>query len=89
MQGPSEFVPGGNLQGWTIWDRLPKISVPTLTVGAKYDTMNPEDMRKISQTVQNGKFLYCPNGSHLSMWDDQKVFMKGVIDFIKSVAEKK
>ena len=85
MQGPSEFVPGGNLQDWTIWDRLPKISVPTLTVGGKYDTMDPEDMRKISQTVQNGKFLYCPNGSHLSMWDDQEVFMKGVVDFIKSV----
>jgi len=85
MQGPSEFVPGGNLQGWTIWDRLPQITVPTLTVGGKYDTMDPEDMRKISQTVQNGKFLYCPNGSHLSMWDDQEVFMKGVIDFIKSV----
>jgi len=85
MQGPSEFVPGGNLQGWTIWDRLPNIKVPTLAVGAKYDTMDPEDMRKISQTVQNGKFLYCPNGSHLSMWDDQEVFMKGIVDFIKSV----
>ncbi len=88
MQGPSEFVPGGNLQGWTIWDRLPDIKVPTLAVGGKYDTMDPEDMRKISQTVQNGKFLYCPNGSHLSMWDDQEVFMKGVVDFIHSVASK-
>ena len=88
MQGPSEFVPGGNLQGWTIWDRLPQITVPTLTVGGKYDTMDPKDMKKISELVQNGKFLYCPNGSHLSMWDDQEVFMKGVVDFIKSVDKK-
>jgi proline iminopeptidase len=22
--------------------------------------------------VQNGSYLYCPNGSHLAMWDDQK-----------------
>jgi len=35
--------------------------------------------------VQKGSYLYCPNGSHLSMWDDQQVFMTGVIGFIKKV----
>ncbi|MFW6139970.1 MAG: hypothetical protein ACOC5S_01265 [Acidobacteriota bacterium] len=38
-----------------------------------------------SQLVQNGLYLYCSNGSHLAMCDDQQVFMIGVIDFIKSV----
>ncbi len=85
MQGPSEFVPGGILKGWSVWDRLKEIKTPTLTVGAKYDTMNPEEMEEMSKLVQNGRYLYCPNGSHLAMWDDQEVFMNGVIDFIKSV----
>lgn len=85
MQGPSEFVPGGILKDWTVWDRLKELTVPTLTVGAKYDTMNPEEMEEMSRFVQNGRYLYCPNGSHLAMWDDQKVFMIGVIDFIKDV----
>jgi proline iminopeptidase len=85
MQGPSEFVPGGILKDWDVWDRLKEITVPTLTVGAKYDTMNPEEMEEMSNLVQNGRYLYCANGSHLAMWDDQKVFMDGVIDFIKSV----
>jgi len=85
MQGPSEFVPGGILKDWDVWDRLQEITVPTLTVGAKYDTMNPEEMEEMSNLVQNGRYLYCANGSHLAMWDDQKVFMDGVIDFIKSV----
>ncbi len=85
MQGPSEFVPGGILKGWTVWDRLPELTVPTLTVGAKYDTMNPQEMEEMSKLVKNGRYLYCPNGSHLAMWDDQKVFMAGVIDFIKDV----
>lgn len=89
MQGPSEFVPGGILQNWDIWNRLSEIKVPTLTVGAKYDTMNPAEMEEMSKLVQNGRYLYCPNGSHLSMWDDQQVFMKGVIDFIKEVNEGK
>ena len=85
MQGPSEFVPGGILKDWDIWDRLGEIAVPTLTVGAKYDTMNPEEKEEMAGLVQNGRYLYCPNGSHLAMWDDQEVFMTGVIDFIQDV----
>ena len=85
MQGPSEFKTGGRLITWDRKADLPKISVPTLTVGAKYDTMDPEHMKWMSTQVQKGKYLYCPNGSHLAMWDDQKVFMEGVIKFIKDV----
>ena len=85
MQGPSEFVPGGILKGWSVWDELSTLSVPTLMIGAKYDTMNPEEMEEMSKLVQNGRYLYCDNGSHLAMWDQQDVFMSGVIDFIKDV----
>jgi len=85
MQGPSEFVPGGILKGWTVWDRLPEITVPTLTVGATFDTMNPEEMEEMSRLVQYGRYLHCPDGSHLAMWDDQDVFMDGMIGFIRDV----
>ena len=44
IQGPSEFVPGGILEDWSVWDRLNELAVPTLTVGATHDTMNPEEM---------------------------------------------
>jgi len=87
MQGPSEFVPGGILKGWSVWDRLGELSVPTLMVGATHDTMNPEEMEQMSRLVQRGRHLHCPNGSHLSMWDDQEVFMAGVIRFLKDVHE--
>lgn len=83
MQGPSEFKVGGRLLTWDRKADLPKITVPTLTVGAKYDTMDPAHMEWMSKQVKNGKYLYCPNGSHLSMWDDQQIFMDGVIKFIK------
>jgi proline iminopeptidase len=85
MQGPSEFSVAGRLLNWDRWNDLKNIKVPTLLVGAKYDTMDPEDMKKQSEMVQNGRYLFCPNGSHLSMWDDQKVFMDGVIQFVKDV----
>jgi proline iminopeptidase len=83
MQGPSEFGIGGRLASWDIKTRLPEIKVPTLTVGARHDTMDPEHMKWMSTQVQNGHYLYCPDGSHLAMWDDQQVFMNGVISFIR------
>jgi len=85
MQGPSEFRASGRLEHWNIRDRLKEIKVRTLMVGAKWDTMDPKAMKEQSKMVQNGSYLYCPNGSHFSMWDDQKVFMEGVIRFIEDV----
>jgi len=85
MQGPSEFGLSGRLLNWDIKDRLKEIRIPTLMVGAKYDTMDPKAMEQQSKMVQKGQYLYCPNGSHLSMWDDQKIFMDGVIRFIRDV----
>lgn len=85
MQGPSEFGIAGNLAQWDIKDRLKEIKVPTLTIGATHDTMDPKHMEWMSKQVQKGRFLLCPNGSHLAMWDDQQTFMNGVIQFIKDV----
>ena len=85
MQGPSEFGIAGRLANWDIKNRLKEIKVPTLMIGAKHDTMDPKAMEEQSKMVQKGHYLYCPNGSHLSMWDDQQVFMNGVIKFIKEV----
>ena len=85
MQGPSEFGASGRLLNWDIKDRLKELKVPTLMIGAKNDTMDPKAMEEQSKMVQKGRYLFCPEGSHLSMWDDQKVFMKGVIQFIRDV----
>ncbi len=37
---------------------LHKITVPTLSIGATHDTMDPEQMKFISEEVQNGRFYY-------------------------------
>jgi proline iminopeptidase len=85
MQGPSEFGASGRLGNWDIKSRLHEIKIPTLMVGAKYDTMDPKAMEEQSKMVQKGRYLFCPNGSHMCMWDDQKIFMRGVIGFIHDV----
>ena len=85
MQGPSELGISGKLTNWDVSKELPKLTVPTLVIGAKYDTMDPEYMKWMATQVKNGTYLYCANGSHMSMYDDQETYMKGLIDFIKKV----
>jgi proline iminopeptidase len=85
MQGPSEFGISGKLEKWDRMADLPKIKVPTLSIAGQYDTMDPKHMEKVAQLVQNGSYLYCANGSHMSMYDDQQTYMAGLIKFIKGV----
>ena len=85
MQGPSELGTSGKLVAWDRTAELPSITVPTLAVGARYDTMEPAQMQKIASGVKRGRYLFCPNGSHFDMYDDQSTYMTGVIQFIADV----
>ena len=85
MQGPSEFGVSGRLENWDRSKDLPQLKIPTLTIGGKYDTMDPEYMKWMATQVQQGDSLICPNGSHCSMWDDQQPYFTGLIKFIKTV----
>ena len=91
MQGYSEFGVTGDatLIDWDVRSRLKEIKVPTLSIGASHDSMDPEHMRWLADQVQDGTFLLCPEGSHLSQYDDQSHFFPGLIDFIHKVDAKK
>jgi proline iminopeptidase len=47
--------------------------------------MDPAHMEMMSKRVQHGRYLFCPNGSHLAMYDDQKTYMDGVVKFVEDV----
>ena len=83
MQGPSELGLSGKLTHWDVSKELKNIKVPTLVIGAKYDTMNPEYMKWMASQFPKGNYLFCTNGSHMSLYDDQQNYMKGLISFLK------
>ncbi len=87
MQGHSEFgvTAGATLEKWDRSGDLAKITVPTLSIGSKYDTMDPKHMEWMAEQFANGRYLDCPNGSHMALYDDQVTFMNGVIQFIRDV----
>ena len=87
MQGPSEFGVVGDalLKDWDRKNDLKKLKIPVLTIGGEYDTMDPKQMEWMSKEVQNGTYLYCPKGSHWSMYDDQETYFNGVTKFINAL----
>ncbi len=87
MQGPSEMGASGKLLNWDRTADLQKVTVPTLSIGARYDTMDPAMMELLATKVQRGRFLFCPKGSHMSMYDDQEGYMAGIIQFLSDVDE--
>lgn len=89
MQGPSELGASGKLLHWDRTKDIHKIAVPTLVIGAEYDTMDPAHLKWMAGEFPHGRYHHCPNGSHLAMWDDEKVYMDGLVRFVKDVDAKR
>ena len=85
MQGKSEFQVTGNFKDWERWDRLHEIKVKALTLGARYDEMDPEDMKRMATLMPNANSAICPNGSHMAMWDDQAIYFQHLLAYLKTV----
>ena len=86
MQGPSELGASGILLDWDRTSDLERIRVPTLVIGARYDTMDPAFMAMMARRLPKGRYLECPEGSHMAMYDDQATYMTGLIDFLQDTA---
>jgi proline iminopeptidase len=87
MQGPSELGMSrdAKLAAWDRVNDLEKIMVPTLVIGARHDTMDPAHMEMMSEKLPHGHYLYCPNGSHMALYDDQQTYFAGLVDFLRQL----
>jgi proline iminopeptidase len=87
MQGPSELgiSADAKLAHWDRTGELASITVPTLVIGARYDTMDPAHMEMMARRLPDGRYLSCPNGSHLAMYDDQQTYYEGLIAFLQGI----
>jgi proline iminopeptidase len=85
LQGPSELGASGKLVNWDRTAYLGQITVPTLMIGARYDTMDPKHMEWMAGAVAKGRYLHCRNGSHMALYDDQTVYFEGLTRFIEDV----
>ena len=47
--------------------------------------MDPDETQWMSEEVQNGHYLFCPNGSHMCHWDDSEAYFGGLTKFLKTL----
>lgn len=87
LHGPNEFLVTGNYKDWDRWDDLQQITVPTLVLGAKHDSMSLEDQERMGQEIPNAEVAICENGSHLSMWDDPENYFSFIKGFVRKVED--
>ncbi len=85
MQGPSELGASGKLAKWDRSSDLQNVTVPTLVVGSRHDTMDPEHMAWMARQIPKSRYLFCPDGSHMALYDDQEVYFGGLVQFILDV----
>jgi proline iminopeptidase len=87
MQGYSEFGMTGNatLKKWDVSKRLKDITVPTLMIGGKYDTMDPEYMKWMATQVKQGRSITLESG-HLGQYDDPEHYFGGLVQFLNDVS---
>jgi proline iminopeptidase len=82
MQGPSEMGASGRLANWDRFADLKRITVPTLVISGKYDTMDPAYMARMAKQLPKGE-LAATNGGHMAMYDDQPAYFAKLTAFLR------
>jgi proline iminopeptidase len=85
MQGPSELGASGKLADWDRTGDLGGLRIPVMTIGARHDTMDPAHMESMAHAMPDGRYLDCPDGSHMAMYDDQERYFAGLTGFLADV----
>jgi proline iminopeptidase len=82
MQGPSEMGASGRLLNWDRFNDLKRVTIPTLVVSGKYDTMDPAYMAAMAKQLPRGE-LAATNGGHMDMYDDQPTYFAKLTAFLR------
>ncbi|MFT8977519.1 MULTISPECIES: proline iminopeptidase-family hydrolase [Liquorilactobacillus] len=80
--GLKEFDITGNAKDWTVENQISDINVPVLLMSSKYDTMNPYDVKKMSDKMSNASLFISMVGSHLAILDDTKSYFKAINEWL-------
>lgn len=87
MQGPSELGmwQEASLADWDRTNDLHDITVPTLVLGARHDTMDPTFLEMMATRIPRGSSYICEKGSHMAMYDDQEPYFEALLGFLASL----
>ncbi|MDD2841203.1 MAG: proline iminopeptidase-family hydrolase [Tolumonas sp.] len=82
MNGPTEFHVIGSMKDWSIIDRLPAISVPTLLISGRYDEAAPEVVQPFADHIPDNEWVIFEESSHMPHVEEREVCMETVAAFL-------
>jgi len=83
MNGPSEFHVTGSLRDWSVVDRLPSITVPTLVLTGRYDEATPETVRPFLERIPGARGVVLEESSHMPHLEEPARFQEIVELFLR------
>jgi L-proline amide hydrolase len=84
MNGPNEFHVLGTLNGWSIIDRLRRITAPTLVIAGEFDEATPAAWQPYVEEIANAESHVFPDTSHCTHLEKPHEFRAVVADFLTS-----
>lgn len=83
MNGPNEFHVIGTLKDWTIEDRLPQITVPTLIISGAHDEATPECVRPFATRIAQNEWVVFPHSSHMPHYEEREACMQTISAWLR------
>jgi L-proline amide hydrolase len=84
MNGPNEFHVWGTLRGWSIIDRLPRITAPTLVIAGEFDEATPATWQPYVEHIADVESHVFPDTSHCTHLEKPEEFRAVVAEFLAS-----
>lgn len=82
MNGPNEFHVMGTLRDWSIIDRLPEITAPTLVIAGEFDEATPTAWHPYVDNIADAVSHVFPGTSHCSHLEKPAEFRAVVAAFL-------
>jgi len=82
MNGPSEFHVVGTMKDWSIIDRLPQITAPTLLVSGRFDEATEACVQPFADAVPGATWVVFDESSHLPHVEEPERYLQVVGDFL-------
>lgn len=85
MNGPNEFTITGTIRDIDLRPDLPRIRVPTLVTGGRFDEVTPAVAEQIHSGIPGSRRLTFEKSSHTPFWEEREPFMSAVAGFLQDV----
>lgn len=82
MNGPNEFHVVGTLKGWSVIDRLPEITAPTLVIAGEFDEATPTSWQPYVDHIAGAVSHVFPDTSHCTHLEKPTEFRAVVAAFL-------